>query len=1448
MSTPSMIRMLAPDGTPGLVPQSGVADALKDGGRLGARIKAPDGTLGTVPLENVKGALSDGGQLVGEDVPPPQPNMHEVSSAPPGVAWAPYRVAANVAGLPGSIYHAFADAPTTPEEQAVEAAGVPTIPSSGRVALAAKRLLYDPQAQTYQRGQQVEQLANQQIAGSRREAALRDAAGAYKMASLVPLVGPLAAHLATSFQGDPTSETATEQQPYGTEADPYGALAEGTGYALLPKAQEELTGRIIKPGFQAVGQTLGQTGRAVGKTVGLGYTPEEMLTKAGGPSVQGQEGATLPAAIRRAAPRLVEQDQIRKIDSVQGMADGAYMASRRVWDDGYQPQIDRHPTATFNASAIGDQIRSGVDEGMRDLFPEQAEKAEDFADKFQGDLSLQKAGSYLRALNAKLKSYYKLTPEGRAAAGITDGMVSAYEDAADGLRNHIDDTLESLGEQDPRGLRQEYGALKQIQRVFEKRAVVTGRSHPLTLQQYIALAGGAGEAATAAMMGHPLGALAGAVPIGVTTAARYLNSPDVLVRRAMRGFAETAEPARPLGGAAPPSTGAPAPRPTPPVVPPWTNTGQGFLRFDGTATPAAAAQATPAAPGAPPVEMPGVSPEGVQAFSEGAKGPIAPPFANAGQPKQTPTPSETVAPEAAKAPPEVQKYSTTPERIAARDSAVKEAVQQLRNGNTDKATYSEIRNRAYTPELEPEYLHGISKSPDRLGEAGLDTREANQGSTGKYTPEREKMHHDRTDQVLGPDQGPEENPVVVFQGGGAASGKTESLGKANEAKHPGIRTIDSDVLKFGDDKKGIDGLPEAKYLQQSDPLGAAARLHEESSDLAKKIQREALRRRQSVIIDTVGSNPEKMLRQMQEFKDAGYRVEVHYVDKDFQSAAQSMANRFERPFIKTGTWGRWVPPEVAEPAHRGAARAFHIISDSDVPDETSLRMANAKGAEDVAKTTYTHVMQDSKILDDVRYAEHRKKGGYDDSGHGGELDRAGLQGTPRGSAGRTAPGEAAQGEPGTMGAGAPTAGKGAGGEAAPEVTNEPTLPGMEHVPAERAAASAEEQGRQLSQQMAEAPRSIEGAAGEMERGSPLFRGTEASPQSEMFGGEPVQRGVPPPGEVGRVNTSDLKVDPHRFQYKGGTDVEGVSPLLKETRKWNPDLAGMLQVWRDPADGQTYVVNGHHRFELAKRLGVPDVVVRHIEADSAKVARAKGAMQNIAEGRGTAVDAAKFFRDTGMSPDELQTQGLSMSEAKVHDGLALSTLDPEIFQRVINGDLRQGRAIAIGEAGLDHTQQKSLVDTLEKRERGGKNVTDGQLAEMIRFQKDAGKTTETQTDLFGSQQVERSLGFEKAEVSDYVKQQIAREKRTFGFVSKGERAQELSRGGNVIDVERSGGIAQQAAQAAEVYDKLSTRGGPISDILNRASHRLADGENAATVKGEAYSQIREEIRKTLAGGA
>ncbi len=341
-----------------------------------------------------------------------------------------------------------------------------------------------------------------------------------------------------------------------------------------------------------------------------------------------------------------------------------------------------------------------------------------------------------------------------------------------------------------------------------------------------------------------------------------------------------------------------------------------------------------------------------------------------------------------------------------------------------------------------------------------------------------------------------------------------------------------------------------------------------------------------------------------------------------------------------------------------------------------------------------------------------------------------------------------------------------------------------------------------------------------------------------------------PGGIGRVATTELHLDPKRFQYKvSGIGESGTTSLLSDA-KWNDDLAGIVSAWRDPADNKIYAVNGHHRTEKAKAAGVPNLAVRLLKADNATQARTVGALQNIAEGRGTAIDAAKFLRDSGMTLDDLKQQGISMGEATAQNGVALSRLDGRLFDQVVHGKMTPGRGIAIGRETGDPATQDAILKMIEKAEKAGRRVTDGVVEELARFAHTAPQRQETVASLFGSEERTESTALDKAAVSAYVKRQMATEKRVFGAVATDRTAARLTADGkNQIDAKGNAERASSAEQALEVYDKLSARRGPIDDILNSAAAERASAKPSqqADIDGRAYEAIRTAVSETLGRG-
>ncbi len=346
--------------------------------------------------------------------------------------------------------------------------------------------------------------------------------------------------------------------------------------------------------------------------------------------------------------------------------------------------------------------------------------------------------------------------------------------------------------------------------------------------------------------------------------------------------------------------------------------------------------------------------------------------------------------------------------------------------------------------------------------------------------------------------------------------------------------------------------------------------------------------------------------------------------------------------------------------------------------------------------------------------------------------------------------------------------------------------------------------------------------------------------------------IGPRGELPTESSFDLRVgdiqlDPVRFQYK----IEGPQSQmrgLEGVEEFDRILGGQMLVWFDQEAQQWFVVDGHNRKALADRTLGPDgqVTVQEIPnslAPTAVEARAVGALSNIAAGRGTSVDAAKFFRDGGMTLDDLKAKNVPLTEGRLEEGFALSRLPQALFDQVINKTLPVKRAAILGGSGLTEEAQLQIWQRLKSRKR----LTDNQLREGIRLAK-AGTPEVTTTgglDLFGEQEFTRMLFTEKAELSDFVKRSLRTDKALLKQLARSKLAEFGQASGLItgeVKTEAAGEQAFVAAQLEELYNVLSARADdPVGQALNAAAERLAGGENATQVKQELLATVRTALQ-------
>lgn len=333
-----------------------------------------------------------------------------------------------------------------------------------------------------------------------------------------------------------------------------------------------------------------------------------------------------------------------------------------------------------------------------------------------------------------------------------------------------------------------------------------------------------------------------------------------------------------------------------------------------------------------------------------------------------------------------------------------------------------------------------------------------------------------------------------------------------------------------------------------------------------------------------------------------------------------------------------------------------------------------------------------------------------------------------------------------------------------------------------------------------------------------------------------------------MGTGEIAADPTRFQYKGNVDADGVQleGSLSDVDGWNTDAEGALQVWQDPADGRTYVVNGHNRLALAQRLGIPSVRVEPLLATTAEQARAQGAIANISSGGGTVFDAAKFLRDSGVSdPATLRRMGIPLDSGFGAQGLALSRLPEDVFQATVNGQVPTRRAVIIGESGADEETMRSAYRYLVQQ--GPDTVKEDTLREMLAMARSAPTQSSgeaPQASLFAGTEWEQSFNegmLAKANLAAAVRQLLGKEKKLFGTV--GRQAGQIGRVGQV-DAAAAKEISGEAGRALTIFDELKYQSGPVSDLLNEGTERILRGEQPAAVAQGIKNRLAAAISEAM----
>ena len=325
-----------------------------------------------------------------------------------------------------------------------------------------------------------------------------------------------------------------------------------------------------------------------------------------------------------------------------------------------------------------------------------------------------------------------------------------------------------------------------------------------------------------------------------------------------------------------------------------------------------------------------------------------------------------------------------------------------------------------------------------------------------------------------------------------------------------------------------------------------------------------------------------------------------------------------------------------------------------------------------------------------------------------------------------------------------------------------------------------------------------------------------------------------------VDFDKVEVDARSFQYKEGGDEFGVLPTLQGVTKWDPMKADLITIY-EYADGRQFVADGHQRFGLAKRIKKTDpnqdvrlkaYVLRETDGVTVDMARIMAALKNIAQGSGSAIDAAKVLRG-----DPSQVKELPPNSSLVRTARNMVNLSEDNFLMVVNRVIPANFGAKVGELIPDNPElQSAAINVLSKTQPS--NIA--QATSIINQVKTLPTDQIKQTSLFGEEVLAESYYLERAKVLDNAVKELKQDTRTFATLIK--NANSIAEEGNVLAKKANEQRVDDDKKAIHFLEKLANRKGELSEQLNQAAKRAREDGNTKNATADFLQFIRRAIER------
>jgi len=330
--------------------------------------------------------------------------------------------------------------------------------------------------------------------------------------------------------------------------------------------------------------------------------------------------------------------------------------------------------------------------------------------------------------------------------------------------------------------------------------------------------------------------------------------------------------------------------------------------------------------------------------------------------------------------------------------------------------------------------------------------------------------------------------------------------------------------------------------------------------------------------------------------------------------------------------------------------------------------------------------------------------------------------------------------------------------------------------------------------------------------------------------------------IGTFKAKNIKVDAKTFQFKDFGDEFGVTERLQGVETWDPMSSGTVVVY-EKLDGDTFIVDGHQRLALAKRLmnknkdldiSLSGFRLRESDGITTNEAMSLAAVKNMNEGYANVLDMVKVLRTDPKLAKILPPRSAVVRQAR---GIIKLKSD-EAYGMFVNDIVPPQYAQYVGRLIPEDEQlQLAAMKVLAK----AKPENEMQASTMVREVLEGGTEQVEQTSLFGTELEAESFYFERAKVMDRAVKELKRDRSAFNTIVENQtkfesEGNKLARSANEQKIEND-------SRAIDSIVTLANRKGELSDDLSAAAkHAKRTGDF-----GEATERFVNAVRGSIGRG-